>query len=222
VKYQPFENVARVRNNQDASHCTQFALIAALETLGDHRLDASNVDEATGYRPGGTWPYSMIRWLATHGYEVQHFEETDFDLFLSDPRSEFERQGLDSETIDIFYEISDFDHEQSVLREIMELDAVELRPRRPEIEDIVGGLSEGWLPLMSLDATTLNGGIYDEFDGHIVLATGADSLVLRLQDPGPPPHWDWDVPAEVVLQSLRTPTESSGTVTLLRKVVSSR
>lgn len=219
MMYEPFGQVARIRNNLDASHCTQFALLAALETLGDHRLDESTVDHATGYMPGGTWPYSMINWLATHDYEVKHIEDTNFELFLSDPRKEFERQGLDAKTIDLFYKISDFDFEQNALREALANSKVSLIARRPVLDDITSGVQEGWMPLLSLDATTLNGKEHDEFDGHIVLVTGASATVLRLQDPGPPMHWDWDVSHDVVLAALRTPSESSGTVTLIRRVV---
>lgn len=221
MKIDPFGDVVRIRNNQDADHCTQYALLAALETLGDHRLNEENVDDATGYKEGGTWPYTMIGWLGSHGYLVRHFEDTDFDLFRDDPVAEFRRQGLDEATIDAFVEISDFDFEQAALGFAQGLPTVELVPRRPELADILEGLSNGWMPLLSLDATTLDGGEFDEFDGHIVLVTAADDHNFRIQDPGPPAKWDWLVDQARVIRALRTPSESSGTVTLIRRQVPS-
>lgn len=213
-----FENIAHVRNNLDSQHCLQFAFMAAIETLGHPPLTVEEAERVTGFQPGGTWPYTMLTWFSGNGFEVRHIENTNFERFISDPRAELEAQGLDNETIGLFFEITDFEFEGAALKRALDDPDVTLESRIPVISDITGGLENGWLPLVSLDAGTLSGAASDEFDGHMVLATGHSQDEIRFQDPGPPARWDWDGSFKTVLDALRTPSDSSGTVTLIRKM----
>jgi hypothetical protein len=212
-----FNNVAIVRNNLDSAHCLQFAAMAAAETLELGEFSLEEIDRATGFQPGGTWPFTMLTWFTSLGLDVLHIENTNFDLFIRDPREELARQGLDEDTIRLFFEITDFDFEGKALQRAIDDPHVKLESRLPTIDDITGGLQGGWLPLISLDATTLANQTHDEFDGHMVLATGHSADHLRLQDPGPPQRVNFDVLHSRVLAAMHTPSESSGTVTMVRR-----
>lgn len=216
MNQEQFPSVAKIRNNVDSQHCLQFAFMAAVETLGGGRLSVEDAERATGYQPGGTWPYSMLNWFAEHDFEVRHIENTDFERFVRDPRSELETQGLPEETINLFFEITDFPFETTALQRAIDDPRIELESRLPEASDIGGALDDGWLPLISLDAASLAGPGTDEFDGHMLLATAHEGSLVRLQDPGPPVRWDWDVTADQIVRSMRIPTPSSGTITLVR------
>lgn len=213
----PFGKISKIRNNLDSTHCLQFSFMAALETLGGPDISVEEAERATGYQPGGTWPFTMLTWFARNGFLVKHIENTNFERFISDTRAELFAQGLDAETVDLFFDISDFDAESRALQAAMEDPRVTLESRLPVVEDITHALDQGWLPMVSLDSGTLAGEVVNEFDGHMVLATAYDDAFIRFQDPGPPARWDWDASPETVLNALRTPSESSGTITLIRR-----
>jgi len=207
----------KVEENRDVQHCLQFAFAAALNAFGMPEMRMEEIEEATGYHEVGTWPFSMIGWFADHGFEVRHIEDTNFERFIDDPQAEFRSQGLDEKAINLYFEITDFDFESAALRRALDSASVEFVRRLPEIADIQKALAEGWLPLVSLNAAVLIGRESEDFEGHMVLATGASEHALRVQDPGPPAQRDLDVKFGVVLAALRDPTENSGTVTLVRR-----
>ena len=181
-------------------------------------LSMRDAELATGYVKGrATWPYTMLAWLGQQGLDVKHIENTDLDVFIQNPQAELERQGFDTETIDFFYDISDFDKEAAAIQSFRTMPNVSFEQRLPEVSDIKEGLRSGWLPLVSLDAGTLVNDHVDEFDGHMVIATDMNEHYVRIQDSGPPAQWDLDVTEERLQKAMRTPIDNAGTVTLIRR-----
>jgi hypothetical protein len=160
----------------------------------------------------------MLAWLAEQGCYVVHIDALDASGLASDPRRELVRSGLDEDTIAYFFEISDFAAEADAIARCRATGSVQFVTRIPETKDIRDGLVGGSLPLVSLDLGTLHGK-REGFQGHVLLATGHDphERLLRLQDPGPPPHWNWDVPESTVKEAMRYPADTSGTVTLISR-----
>jgi hypothetical protein len=210
----------RIPNTQGAFLCTQAALIMGWALLSGEELRMADAQLITGYHPGKeTWPYRMLAWLAEQGCEVVHFDAIDADALAADPRGELERNGFDEETIAYFFKITDFEAEAEAVARCHATGRLKFVNRKPEMDDLRDGLSRKELPILSLDLGTLQGK-REGFQGHVLLATGYDDEggLVRLQDPGPPDHWDWDVEKSIVQAALRYPTETSGTVTLVRKL----
>lgn len=209
----------RIPNTQGALLCTQAALIMGWALLTGEILTMSDAQQITGYQPGKeTWPYRMLAWLAEQGCEVAHIDAIDADALSANPRGELERNGFDDETIAYFFKITDFEAEARAVARCHATGRFQLIHRRPEMDDLRDGLLRGDLPILSLDLGTLQGK-REGFQGHVLLATGYDDDrgLARLQDPGPPDHWDWDVEKGVVESALRYPTDTAGTVTLVGK-----
>lgn len=215
---QTFDVRRKVANSEDALHCVQAAFAMAVETLTDIKIDIAESELLTGFREGvETWPYQMLAWFAVNGFDVVHVDALDAASLASDPRAELTKSGLDSSTIEYFFEISDFDAEAAAINRCID-SGVSFHTRIPGISDIADGLSHGWLPIVSLDASVLTKEAREGFQGHIVLVTGTDTTedLYQVQDSGPPARWDWNVPGDRIVAAMRTPTESSGTVSLVR------
>lgn len=219
-----FEINRKISNSEDALHCVQAAFSMAVESLSGAIIDNAESERLTGFSPGvETWPYRMLAWFGENGYEVVHIDALDAPALASDPRKELLRSGFDAETIDYFFQISDFHAEAAAISRCINSGVV-FEKRLPKISDIASGLQGGWLPIIFLDASVLTDEVRDGYQGHVVLVTGfdAEAGTYLVQDSGPPPHWDWEVPGEHILKSMRTPADSSGTVTLVRSLARER
>ena len=212
-----FETRSQIPNTDDKLHCTQATMIMAAEIVVGRRLTMPEAEVYSGFRPGNeTWPYSMIAWFAENGARVIHVDALDAVAFAANPLDELRRSGLGEETVQYFAKISDFDQESAAIQRAVASGRVQFKVEIPEVDELEAAMQVGWLPILSLDAATLWGADPSHFDGHVLLCTGCDGDVLRLQDPGPPPRWDWDVPRELVAQAMRRPADTSGTITYIR------
>jgi hypothetical protein len=206
--------------NPDSLHCTQAAFIMALKLLGNPTLSMSEAEHLTGFREGvETWPYGMICALAEFGFEVRHIDGLSAVDLTSDPVTTLERSGLDKETLDYFLRITDFSQERQFVTRALNTGLVEFETRAPTVNDILEALNDGWLPIISLDAAVLNSRPRNGFEGHVVLALGLERGKLIVSDPGPPPEPRLEVSSDVLAAAMRSPTEDSGTVTLVRATV---
>jgi hypothetical protein len=210
----------RVPNTDDTLHCTQAALVMALDALG--HTAAMTMDEAekvTGFREGvETWPYRMLAWLGENGYRVRHVDALDPVALMADPERTLRDSGLDDETLEYILGISDFHAENQAIRRCLESGNVEFLVRIPTMDELFDSMTEGWLPIVSLDAAVLVERPADGFEGHIVLATGREGEKIIVQDSGPPARWDWRVSPARLLEALRSPVDTSGTVSYVRRV----
>jgi hypothetical protein len=207
----------RVANTADALHCLQASFIMLWASLTGERLSMEDAEKFSGFAPGvETWPYGMIAWLAEHGCEVRHIDALDAKGFADDPKTELERVGTPAGTIEYFEKISDFGAEKERIERGIATGNVVYEARIPGISDVRDGLNEGWFPVLVLDYGTLKGRHKSEFEGHVMIVSGADSSGITVQDPGPPSHWDWTVSDDLLVAALRYPAETSGTVTLVR------
>lgn len=203
--------------NPDSLHCTQAAFAMALEALGGPAISMAEAESHTGFVDGvETWPYGMINAFASFGFEVRHIDGLSATDLTSDPVSTLRASGLDDETLDYFLRITDFAKEKQYVTSAIQSGRVVFETRAPLIDDVQRGLDEGWLPIVSLDASVLNRRPRDGFEGHVVLALGWDQGELVVSDPGPPPNPILRVPAELVASAMQSPTADSGTVTLVR------
>lgn len=208
----------QIENSEDALHCLQAAFAMAVEAVSGEILSNEEAERCTGFAKGvETWPYRMIHWFASHGYDVKHIDALDALNFAHDPVAELKRSGFSEELIEYFDKISDYQAESAAILQASALGA-QFETRLPSKEDVFDSLEDGWLPICALDAGALTQEYRTGYQGHMVLITGSDrnEETVRVQDSGPPPHWDWDVPAHRVVTAMRTPVESSGTITLVR------
>ena len=214
-----FELKSRLENSEDGLECLPAAMAMATSVFDRSGISLSEAMEASGYVHGKeTWPYRMLSWFSRNGYDVIHIDAMDADLFAADPKAELVRSGFDSETIEYFVSITDFAAEAKAIFECNE-SGVGFSKNLPVSKDIVTALEDGWLPILTLDAGVLMDQDLEGYQGHMVLVTGRLSSESKfiVQDSGPPAHWDWKVPEDRIFRALRTPTASSGTVTLVRK-----
>lgn len=207
-----------IANTDDALHCTQAALIMALDALRYPTVPTmADADTITGFRPGvETWPYTMLAWLGESGLEVIHEDALDPLSLAVDPEKELRRSGIDEETLAYFRSISDFDAESAAIRRAVASGRVKFDVGVPDISRLPARLAEGWIPMLSLDATVLAGDKHNEFDGHVVLVTSVVGSDVKLQDPGPPARPDWTVPLSQIDLAMRSPVDTSGTVTYVK------
>ncbi|NMN98463.1 hypothetical protein [Antrihabitans stalactiti] len=209
----------RIQNSDDALHCVQAAFSMTVESLTNARVDNDLAEKLTGFTAGvETWPYRMLAWFAENGFEVEHIDALDPVAFIESPRTELERCNLDSETIDYYFQITDFEAEGVAIRRCIKA-GVKFSIRIPEKLDLTRGLKSGWLPVVALDAAALTQEVRDGFQGHTVLITGFDAENDRflVQDSGPPARWDWEVTGDQIVKSMRSIAETSGTITLVRR-----
>lgn len=207
----------RVPNSSDSLHCLQACVRMAHAVLSGQSITMTEAEAATGFVPGReTWPYAALGWFAANGYDVVHIDAVDAHAMVNEPVKELRRIGTDEATIDYFLKITDW---ASLERDLAVCDAsghVSFKSRKPEIADIRDGLRDGWLPMITVDLGVL-ATRKDEFQGHIVLATAVTDGRIEIQDPGPPPRWDWLVEDALLLSAMRSPAETAGTVTLVRR-----
>jgi hypothetical protein len=205
-----------VQNTADNLHCTQASLIMLVDSLTGVRMTMDEADHATGFTPDvETWPYAMLRWLAENGFEVVHIDALDAIALANDPLKELRRSGLDKATIDYFFEISDFEDEARSIQAAVAA-GVSFVSRIPTFSDLLDMFLGGWSALASLNAATLMTGGIERFDGHMVLCTNVTDDEVVMQDPGPPPLADFVVTRERFIAALRSPADSSGTLTFVR------
>ncbi len=95
---------------------------------------------------------------------------------------------------------------------------VSFAPGTSDARLLPGRLCDGWLPLLSLDAAVLSRRTWGMFEGRMVLVTAANRDDVLVQDPGAPARRDWAVPTHHLAAALRSPAETSGTITYLRRV----
>ncbi|CAJ60303.1 MULTISPECIES: hypothetical protein [Frankia] len=215
----PFAIRRHVPNSPDALHCAQASLIRTLETLGHaEQMTLDQADEITGFREGvETWPYSMLAWLGENGYEVRHEDALDAVALMRDAETELRRSGLDDETLEYFLDISDFSREGAAIARCLASGNLTFVPGIPDPRRLTDRIDARWLPLLSLDAAVLAERERDGFEGHMVLVTGFVGQCAVIQDPGPPSRWDWVVPLSRVSVALRSPADTSGTITYIRR-----
>lgn len=211
-----------VPNSDDGLHCLQASLIMGIEAATGQRISLAQAEVATGFRHGvETWPYQMIQWLASNGFEVVHIDALDAANMRDSPLSELRKSGLDEETMNYFMSITDFSIESEAIAASLASDRVRFITERPSVRELPRYVAEGWIPMISLNASALDAHGTDPkrfpFDGHMVVATAADDHLVVIQDPGPPPRPDLHVPLERVRLALRSPTDDSGTVTYIRR-----
>ncbi|MCM3920327.1 hypothetical protein ND748_01305 [Frankia sp. AiPs1] len=202
----------------DGFHCAQACLVMAVERLGHpQRLTLAEAEQITGFRPGvETWPYAMLAWLAENGYEVRHEDALDAVALTRNPEAELRRSGLDEEALTYLMTISDFERERAAITRCLATRQVSFVPGVPDPRLLPDRLHAGWLPLLSLDAAVLTRRDRGGFEGHMVLVTATIGGYALVQDPGPPARWDWAVPLQHLATALRSPAETSGTITYVR------
>jgi len=213
MTFKPYEFVP----NPDSLHCTQASFIMAYEAIGGPRLTMCQAEELTGFLPGvETWPYAMIASFAEAGYTVRHVDAVDAWALTSDPEPELRASGLDADTLAYFLKITDFEREHAFVTRAIATGKATFQVGAPDVTEIPIAFDEGWLPILSLDAAILAGREHTEFEGHVVVVRGHDGDGLILDDPGPPARSGWTVPMAVVSAALKSPAETSGTVTYVR------
>jgi hypothetical protein len=214
-----FDISRRVPNTDDSLHCTQAALVMALDALGHSAtMTMEEAEKVTSFREGvETWPYHMLAWLGENGYRIRHVDALDPVALMGDPEQTLRDSGLDEETLAYILGISDFQAESEAIRRCLRSGNVEFLVRIPEVDELLDSMTQGWLPVISLDAAVLAERPADGFEGHIVLATGREGEMIIVQDSGPPPRWDWRVSPTRLLEALHSPVDTSGTVSYVRK-----
>lgn len=208
----------KIPNSEDGLECLPACLAMSVEALGRHRLSLVEAGAIAGYKPGiETWPYRMIAWLSSNGYEVVHIDAIDPVKFATDPLAVLQDEGFDQETIEYFTKITDFGNESQAINEAVENGARFIKTL-PSSSDLVDYLERKWIPILTLDAGVLTDQDLSGYQGHMVVVSGYDKAQgsVLVQDPGPPATWDLVVPIERVMRALRTPTDSSGTITCVR------
>lgn len=208
----------KIPNSEDGLECLPACLAMSVEALGKDRLTLEEAGAVAGYRAGvETWPYRMIAWLSSNGYEVVHIDAIDPIKFAAEPLNVLREEGFDQETIDYFIKITNFESESQAINEAIGHGA-KFVSTLPSSSDLVEYLEKKWIPILTLDAGVLIDEDLDGYQGHMVIVSGydaADDMVL-VQDPGPAARWDLAVPTERVMRALRTPSDSSGTITCVR------
>ncbi|MFH5232485.1 hypothetical protein [Antrihabitans spumae] len=212
-----------VSNTDDALHCLQAAFIMTVETLSDIVVSDLEAEQITGFKSGvETWPYRMLSWLSGNNFDVIHVDAISAQGLSVDPRAELVRTGFDNDTIEYFFKISDFKAEAQAIDECL-VRGVEFENRLPTLDDISVRIRDGWLPVVALDAGILTQEDRSGYQGHMVLVTGwhESRSLARIQDSGPPARWNWDVPSDLVAAAMRSPADSSGTITFVRRTTGS-
>lgn len=204
--------------NSDSLHCSQATYIMAVEALSGSKRSMAEAEEATGFVEGvETWPYGMICSLAEAGFDVRHVDGLSPFELIANPEAVLRESGLDEETIAYFMRITDFSREHGYVTRAMATGRVQFEVRVPDPAEVVEGLGNAWLSIISLDAAILSGRQRDGFEGHMVLAAGLERGSVVVSDPGPPPHPRLAVSHALLTSALQSPTESSGTVTFVRQ-----
>ncbi|MFF0546891.1 hypothetical protein ACFYTF_29050 [Nocardia thailandica] len=159
----------------------------------------------------------MIAWLSSNGYDVVHIDAIDPIKFAANPLDVLREEGFDQETIDYFVKITNFENESKAIHEAIGHGA-KFVSTLPSSSDLVEYLKQKWIPILTLDAGVLVDKDLDGFQGHMVIVSGYDPShdMVLVQDPGPTAEWDLVVPMERVMRALRTPSDSSGTITCVR------
>lgn len=202
--------------NEDDEHCLPATVRMVARLLMNKTMSATEAEQVSAFRAGQpTWPYAALAYLS-ETLQVVHIDALDAERLVAAPDKVLAEGGFDNDTIAYFNSITSWSDEAAAIQRGLATHSLELECRLPTIDDIVVGLSTGWLPMVALDSAVLNGGSSDDYEGHIVLITEVSKDGFVLQDPGPPSHWDWTVSAEVLLAAMRHPAESAGTVTLLK------
>lgn len=205
-----------VENDPDNLHCAQASLMMLVSCLTGRSMSMQEAEVATGFKPGReTWPYAMLAWLASQGFEVEHVDDLDALRLAQDPREELRRSGLDERTIEYFESISDFEFEADRIQAARR-GGVKFVTALPSVAELPARIDAGWLALLSLNARTLDSGAVEEFDGHMVFCAKADAACATIQDPGPPARRDLAVPLPRLERALRSPVDSAGTITYIR------
>lgn len=208
---------ARIENNFDALHCLPFTVAAAIETLTGRHISVAEAESIVGFREGAeTWVFKTMLWFVSNGFEVRYYDDFDTDAFIRDPRRFYLDSGESEATVDHILSITDFEVEVTLLRQCLESPEFTLVAESPTADLVLEALDDGWLPMISLNATILNNRESRGYDAHIVLATGFDQGTVRLQDSGPPAKWDWDVLSDSLNAAIHSPTENSGNAILVR------
>lgn len=210
------KNFERIENESDNLHCLQACLIMVHQMLSGYRLSMATAEKATGFKAGKeTWPYAMIAWLAENGYEIVHIDAIDPLAMCANPEAELRRIGTSDELIHYFLQITDFREIEEDARRGLATGRVRYDTRIPDFADVVDGIADGYLPALTVDLGVL-GEMKGEFQGHIIVATGAGGDQVEVQDPGPPARWDWLLSGEELVRAMRSPSETAGTATLVR------
>jgi hypothetical protein len=212
-----FDITHKLENTPDALRCAPAAAAMARSVLERREIDMKTGELMVGFTEGReTWPYEMIAWFVQRGFEVEHIDALDVRSLAADPKRALADEGFDVETIDYFCKITDFARESRQIISAVEYGAV-FKTRLPEIEDIIGYLRDGWIPLLTLDGGVLHGENREGYQGHMVIVDGWDGAGrFRVQDSGPPVRWSCTVTASQIVDAWRTPAAAAGTLTAIR------
>lgn len=202
--------------NFDDNHCSQISLIIASNLLGLGDLTIEDAERLTGYREGiPTWPYANLAYLASQGIKVKHIEALDPNDLIKDPRRALTDLGGSDEVIEYILSITDIEKEAYHISRCLESGLVEFVARIPTTKDIDQGLTEGKLPIVSLDASVISDEEMEGYQQHAVVITGMNDQEYIVQDSGSPARWDFPVDKLRVGRALHSPEPTSGGISIL-------
>lgn len=199
--------------NPDTTHCFQ----ACIRMLLKYYLPTANyqwdeLDRMTGKKEGlWTWPmYGMIQ-LTEIGFEVVDIEDFDYERFSKEGEPYIkERYGEEVGTAQIQH--SDIPYEMKNAEQFLK--CLKFEQRLPDVQDIKGLLSEGYLVICNINGCALND--FPGYSGHFVLIHQIGNSQLLIHDPGLPPHESKKVTPEKFLASWAYPSEREKNVMAFR------
>ena len=191
-------------NTGDGTHCFQASLMMAFGVvMPDKKFTYDELDQISAKQPGKwTWPTAAMLWMLENGLEVKLIEDFDYKEFVE--RGEdyiVERYGR--EVGEAQAKNSDIERELDFSRRFMKI--APLETRIPTLDDIQSELNRGAVVIVNLNSAILND--KNGYAGHFVVVTDINDEVIRIHDPGLPPHSDMEVPVKKFLDAWAYPGE---------------
>jgi hypothetical protein len=190
----------RIGNSEDNFHCLQASFRMVLEALGRGDPGPELADQMTGFRPGhGTWQFRMLLSFANAGLTVTDHERLYVNEFLRDPAVAIRLQVRDPAVAAQYIADTDCDAERAALQECLRHPNIVFRDSVPALSDMVEELHAGRYVMCYVNSRVLAGKPGNM--GHMIVVEDIGAERVRIQDPGPPTHFDRDVPLPLFTQA---------------------
>jgi len=200
-------------NTEDGTHCFQAALRIVLGHFWpDREFMYEELDKITAKVPGKwTWPTAAMIWLMENGFELHLVEDFDY--------KEFAQRGEQYIIEKCGPEVGEAQIKNSIISREQEYAAkfVKIAPlerRIPTFKDIKNYLSDGYLIICNINASTL----YNQpgYSGHFVVIFRYGWRTLTIHDPGLPPRPSLHVKKNVFEKAWAYPTEREKNLLAIR------
>ena len=171
-------------NTPDNFHCFQAALRMVLAYyLPARPYNWEELDRVTAHTANYTWPSAGLRHCGSLGFNLRVIEDFDYQRFCEEGYGYlFELSG--KEVAEDQRTNSDLAQEMRCAKELVA--ALPIERRIPSRKDIIECLENEMLVVCNVNSCALDG--KEGYNGHFVVAIGANDLGVWLHNPGFPPR----------------------------------